>query len=91
MENIQKDNKLCTICGTKAVNLCFKCSMILCDKCFKFIHENNLNKDHIKEKIDYFMPIYIKCPFHPKDRINLYCSDEKGKLSFLTLFNLFNI
>ena len=78
MENIQKNNKKCDICGEIAVNLCFKCTMYLCDKCFKYIHQNKINNNHIKEKIDYIIPIYLKCPYHPKDRINLYCLNEKG-------------
>ena len=79
MEKDKKENNLCEICGEAANNLCLKCVMYLCDSCFKFIHDKNKNKNHKKEKIDYFVPIPLKCTFHPKDRINLFCSDEKGK------------
>ena len=78
MEKNQKDNKICDICGEEADNLCFKCSMYLCESCFKFIHEKNRNKNHKKEKIDYLIPFPLQCPDHPKDRINLFCVNEKG-------------
>ena len=79
MENTKKNNILCQICGEVAINLCFECVMYLCDSCFKLIHEKNRNKNHKKESIDYFVPFSLKCPDHPKDRINLFCLDEKGK------------
>ena len=83
MENKQGDkNNSCDICGEKPENICFKCSMYLCDSCFKFIHEKRVNKEHKKEKIDYFIPFPLKCPNHPKERINLFCADEKGKNIF---------
>ena len=83
MENKQGDkNNSCYICGEKPENICFKCSMYLCDSCFKFIHEKRVNKEHKKEKIDYFIPFPLKCPNHPKERINLFCADEKGKNIF---------
>ena len=33
-----------------------------------------------------FVPIETKCPNHPKDRLNLFCLDEKGKN--IILFNI---
>lgn len=80
MEKIQKEKKLCEICREEANNLCFKCVMYLCESCFKFIHDKNANKNHKKEKIDYFVPFPLKCSDHPKDRINLFCVNEKGKI-----------
>ena len=80
-ENSQHEN-LCEICGVKANNLCFKCVMILCDSCYEFIHNKEKNKNHKKEKIENFSPFTLKCPAHPKERINLFCSDEKGKLYY---------
>ena len=82
MEKNKKEQKLCQICGENANNLCYNCVMYLCDSCFKFIHDKNINKNHKKEKVDYFLPISLKCPYHPKDRINLFCLDEKGKYIF---------
>ena len=79
MENNQKNKISCPICGEIANNLCFECVMYLCDTCFKYIHDKNINKNHKKEKVDYFVPFSLKCPTHPKDRINLFCTDEKGK------------
>ena len=84
-ENINNKNNSCNICGEKAECICFKCSMYLCNSCFKFIHDKNINKNHKKEIIDYFIPFYIKCAHHPKDRINLFCLDEKGKNIFFKI------
>ena len=75
MENLKK----CEICGLEAKSLCLNCIMYLCENCYKFVHEKDINKNHNKEKIDYFCPIETKCPEHKKDRINLFCVDEKGK------------
>ena len=70
--------KKCELCKDNATSLCFQCYMYLCDSCFKFIHDKPVNNQHKKEKIDYFVPIDIKCPKHSKDRMNLYCVDDKG-------------
>ena len=83
MEKKQNNNKLCEICKEMATSLCFECLMYLCESCFKFIHDKQINKNHKKEKIDYFAPIDIKCTEHPKDRINLFCIEEKGKKYYL--------
>ena len=83
MENNQKNYKECDICGEMANSLCFKCVMYLCDSCLRFIHDKNKNKEHKKEKIDYFVPFDLKCPEHPKDRINLFCKDENGNYYYL--------
>ena len=88
MDNIQQDKKLCDICGEIAVNLCFKCAMQLCDSCYKLIHDKNINKNHKKEKIDYLIPFYLKCPDHPKDRLNLFCINENGKIILYFNYNL---
>ena len=62
--------------------------MHLCDSCFKYIHDKNINKNHKKEKIDFLIPFPLKCSEHPKDRINLFCLDENGKLYFLYFYYL---
>ena len=81
--NIQK----CKICGKEAKSLCFNCEMYLCDSCYKFIHDKELNKDHKKEKIDYFVPIEIKCTEHPQNSLNLFCINDKGKnIYFLFIY-----
>ena len=79
MDKNKKNIKTCEICGNDATSLCFKCISYFCDSCYKFIHDKKINSNHKKEKIDYFVPIDTKCPDHPKDRINLFCVDEKGK------------
>ena len=71
--------KKCEICGLEASSLCLKCLMYFCDKCYKFIHEKELNGKHEKEPIDLFLPIDTKCPEHPGYKIDLFCVDEKGK------------
>ena len=72
-------NKKCEICGIEATNLCFSCISYYCDNCFKFIHDKEINNQHKKEKIDYYVPFDTKCPEQPKIPISLFCLDEKGK------------
>ena len=76
---MNKNIKTCEICGKDATSLCFKCISYFCDECYKYIHDKKINNQHIKEKVDYFVPIDTKCPDHPKDRLNLFCVDEKVK------------
>ncbi len=76
----KNDNKKCDMCGENATSLCFKCQMNLCDSCIKIIHSIKLNSQHKTEKIDYFVPIDLKCPEHPDVPYNLFCIDEKGKI-----------
>ena len=79
---MEKENniiKKCKICGSEAKCLCFECNDYFCDKCYKFIHELKKDPLHKKENIDLFIPIDLKCPEHPKDRINLFCLDDKRK------------
>ena len=71
--------KKCEICNNDATSICFQCFCYFCDSCFKFIHDKDYNLGHKKEKIDYFVPIDIKCRNHPKNIINMFCLDEKGK------------
>ncbi len=72
--------KKCEICNANATNICFQCYSYFCESCFKFIHDKENNVYHIKEKIDYFVPIELKCHNHPKI-INLFCLNEKGNLN----------
>ena len=71
-------NKICDLCGEVASSLCFKCVMYFCDSCYKIVHNMKISKQHKKEKIDYFVPMDIKCQEHPNDRINLFCVDDNG-------------
>ena len=77
----QNKEKVCEICGATANSLCLNCISYFCEECFKYVHNKEQNKQHKKEKIDYFVPIDVKCQDHPKDRISLFCIDEKGKAS----------
>ena len=79
MEKIQNNFKKCDICGEQASSLCFNCNTYFCDSCFKFIHDKELNKNHPKEKIDYFAPIDLKCPDHPKIPMSLFCLSDMRK------------
>ena len=86
MDKFQNRNKQCEICKEAATSLCFKCISYFCDSCFKFVHEKKANIAHKKEKIDYFVPIDTKCPYHPANPINLFCIDEKGKSIYFFYF-----
>ena len=71
--------KECNICKSNATLLCFQCDNYFCESCYKFVHDKQVNSNHKKESIDPFIPIDIKCPDHPKENMNLFCVDEKGK------------
>ena len=70
--------KKCDVCKKDAKSLCIKCMSYYCDSCFQIAHDNEENKSHTKEKIDYFCPIDTKCPFHKIHPMVLFCLDEKG-------------
>ncbi len=57
--------------------------MYFCDDCYKLVHEKQKNNKHIKEHLDYYVPMDIKCPQHPKCLQNLFCLDENGKYFYL--------
>ena len=87
---MEKKQKQCDICKAKeATSLCPQCFSYYCDKCFKCVHEEDKNKAHKKEKIDYFVPIDTRCPEHEGDNISLFCVDEKG--IYIFLFFLYRI
>ena len=91
MESSKINIRACEICGSYATSLCFKCISYFCDSCYKFVHEKEQNSKHIKENIDPYVPIYTKCPDHPKIIMNLFCNDEKGKfIYFLIIYFLLN-
>ena len=71
--------KKCEICEKDATSLCFQCINYFCDSCYKLIHDKKNNNLHKKEKLDYYVPIELKCSDHPKIPITLFCVDEKGK------------
>ena len=72
--------KKCDVCKADSTALCIKCMLYFCESCFKLAHKCEETKSHIKEKLDYFCPIDIKCPFHKTHPLDLFCVDEKGKL-----------
>ena len=74
----QKQFKECELCGSNASCLCFECICYFCERCYKVIHDIKNNPKHKKENIDLFVPIDVKCSIHPKDRMSLFCIDEKG-------------
>ena len=91
MENDNlKKCKICEICKNNASCLCFQCNNYFCESCYKFVHDKQANSGHIKENIDPFVPIDLKCPNHPKDRMNLFCIDEKGKFKNIFIIAYFN-
>jgi hypothetical protein len=70
--------KKCEVCGIDATCLCFQCMNYYCDSCCKFHDKNEQNKSHKKDKIDYFVPIDLKCPEHKLYPNGLFCINEKG-------------
>ena len=81
MEFNQKNFKVCDMCkDVEATSLCPQCFNYYCDNCFKPVHERNKNSNHIKEKIDHFVPIDTHCPAHENIPINLFCINEKGNI-----------
>ena len=78
MENTQDKSIICGICNKKSSCFCFKCMNYFCDICYKLIHEKKDISQHKKEKIDYFIPLELKCPSHPNYPNEYYCLDENG-------------
>ena len=78
--------KNCEICENNSTCLCYKCMSYYCESCFKLAHNNEKKKMHTKEKIDYYLPITLKCPNHNLNVIDLFCTDEKGNKFKFNLF-----
>ena len=91
MDIRQKNYKGCDICKIEATSLCLSCYSYLCDECFKYVHSKKENINHKKDKIDYFVPIDIKCPEHDRVPINLFCLDEKGNTTLYNILLLLNL
>ena len=72
--------KNCEVCKIDATCLCFRCMFYFCDSCFKLAHNNEKFKLHKKEKIDYNVPIDLKCPEHDLYPLGLFCINEKGNI-----------
>ena len=69
----------CEFCNSKATCLCINCNNYFCENCYKIIHDLKKNISHKKENIVPFIPIELKCPNHPQDRMNMFCLNDKGK------------
>ena len=83
MDNKKSKNiKECELCESNATCLCFKCNNYFCESCFKMIHGKTKYLSHKKENIDPFIPIELKCPYHPQNPMNLFCLNEKGKYTY---------
>ena len=76
---INQKSKKCDYCKTDATCLCYKCMCYFCESCCKLAHNNEENKSHNKEKIDYYVQMDLKCPEHNLIPMNLFCVDEKCK------------
>ena len=87
---MKKQNKLiksCEICiKSDATCLCYECNSYFCERCYKVIHEIKDDPKHKKEIIDLFVPIDLKCSEHPKDRLNLFCIDDKETCCSICLY-----
>ena len=68
----------CMFCLKEATCLCYKCLEYYCDSCYNSAHKSDERKGHKKEKIDYYVPMDMKCPEHILIPNNLFCVDEKG-------------
>ena len=78
MEKKESKIKHCGICETDAMCLCFDCYNYFCESCFKFVHEKGKGKsNHIKEKIDPYLPFNFRCPEHQRGLLDLFCIEEK--------------
>ena len=92
MEEKENILKYCDICKSQATFLCPFClggaGHYYCDSCYKMNHDKNENMNHKKEKIDYYLPIDIRCNVHQNVPLNLFCLDEKGNiiLYYIILF-----
>ena len=83
MEKKKKNYKQCDMCkDAEATSFCPQWFSYYCEPCFKPVHERQKNKEHKKEKIDYFAPIDTRCPEHEGDSVSLFCLDEKGNIYF---------
>ena len=71
-----KNIRECEMCDSKANCLCCECNNYFCESCYKLIHNLKKNINHKKENIDPFIPIDLKCPNHPKDRMSLFCIND---------------
>ena len=78
-----KNKKICEVCKDEATCICYKCFLYFCDSCYKIAHNRQKDKEHKKEKIDFFVPIDTKCPEHSKVINNLFCLDDKGKYNLI--------
>ena len=81
--NLLNQTKKCDLCRKNANCVCFECVQYFCEQCYKIIHDIKKDSQHKKESIDFFVPIDIKCPYHPKNPLNLFCINEKGKINSL--------
>ena len=86
MNNSKEQIKECDYCKTSATCLCFICVNYFRDNCYKLIHDLEKNKTHKKDNIDLYVPIDIKCQFHPQIPLNLFCIEEKGKNFFFIIY-----
>ena len=84
MEEKKYNFKYCTICKSQATFLCPFCldgiGSYYCDLCYKMIHDKKENMNHKKEKIDYYLPIDLRCKVHQNIPLNLFCINEKGNI-----------
>ncbi len=83
MENVIKRFKYCEICKEEANIICFDCINYYCDSCSNFIHEKEINKGHIKDKININRLLNIKCKIHPNKSLDFFCVDENSNYLFI--------
>ena len=72
--------KKCEVCKIDATCLCFKCMSYFCEKCYTLSHSNEEFKSHKKDKIDYNVPIDLKCQEYKLYPLELFCTTDKGNI-----------
>jgi len=83
---VKSKSKKCQVCLLDATCQCFKCLENFCDSCYNIAHKNEERKSHKKEKLDYYIPLDMKCPVHNLVPLNLFCVDDKGNYIYLFLY-----
>ncbi|CAL2031743.1 unnamed protein product [Caenorhabditis brenneri] len=61
----------------EAVFYCEQCDVALCDSCFTYVHKSKTHCTHQKIKVSEKPLKLPKCPNHPHNTAEFYCTDHK--------------
>ena len=59
----------------------FNVKVIFVNHAINLYMKKKKNSQHVKENVDPYIPIDIKCPDHPQIVNNLFCVNENGKFN----------